>query len=120
MYEIAGLFMLLISAAGMLTLAIVTALHVRRLATRAKALRAHPMLDSEWLTRKRAVLTSLAESAQEMRDGLTRLNAAFATIARDLDDLATAAIATAGAVEDILNVSAPWLRGMFAQRRAPR
>jgi hypothetical protein len=120
MFEIAGISMLLISLIAVLALAVVTALRMRRLATRISSLRSHPMLDPEWLSRKRAVLISLAEDAQRMRTGFTRLKAAFDAIARDFDELTIAVVAMAGAVEEILDTTAPWLRGLFAVRSDER
>jgi hypothetical protein len=117
MFEIAGISMVLISLVALTVLTILTALRMRRLAARAAALRSHPMLDPEWLSRKRAVLTSMAQDAQRMRAAFTRLRTAFDDIARDLDELTVAALVTAQAVEDILGAAAPLLRGLLAARR---
>jgi hypothetical protein len=116
-YEIAGISMVVISLIALMALAVITALRLRRLAARARALRSHPMLDPEWLSRKRAVLSSMANNAQRMRTGFARLKTAYEDIARYLDELAVAGFVTAAGVEEILSTTAPWLRGLFATRR---
>jgi hypothetical protein len=115
-YEIAGISMVLISLITLMALAIITALRLRRLAARALALRSHPMLDPEWLRRKRAVLSSMADNAQRISAGFARLKAAFDAIAQYLDELAVAGFVTAAAVEEILSTTTPWLRGLLAAR----
>jgi hypothetical protein len=117
MFEIASVSMLLISAVAIAVFGIITALRIRRLMAHAAGLRSHPMLDPEWLARKRVVVQSLTEGLQNISSGTADLRTALDALAQDVADLSSAVALTAGAVDQILCTTAPWMRGLLAVRR---
>ena len=117
MFQIAGIVALLIAFAAIIVLATLTALQLRRLVAHAAGLRSHPILDSEWLERKAALALSLGDNAQHLRDSFSRLSVALDAIAGGLGELTVTVYASAAGVEEIMDATAPWLRGLFAPRR---
>jgi hypothetical protein len=112
--HIAGIGMLIVAFVAVIAFCVITALHVRRIGARAKALRSHPPLDPEWRARKLAVANRLSADARELQSTLPRLAAALTTIALSVDELVSGVRLIAAAVEDIFGVAVPWLRGLFA------
>lgn len=114
LYEAIGLACIGVALAVLAAMTVAVVLRAIGLQRRASAMRArHAMLDTEWLNRRIATLSALADSSATLVRQLGSLTGSLTRIAASLVALSALSQSAAHDVERLLDESIPWLRGIF-------